>query len=133
MTIKTKTEDTLKIPKKRGRKKKITLDKPQAPKRSVGRPRKSADPKKTLVMSDNEKSFWVTNGKILNSLIALRDALDEMEKEVYLYHVSETHNDFASWVDNVLCDSECASDLHVAKTPKKARAIINKHLKTYEV
>jgi hypothetical protein len=95
----------------------------------------SAKPKnkKPLVLASNEKSFWVTNGAVLNSLLALRDALDEMEKEVYSYHVSKEHNDFANWVDIVLCDQECAAELKRAHTPVKAKTVVTRHLKVYSV
>ncbi|MCA9362222.1 hypothetical protein KC906_02510 [Candidatus Kaiserbacteria bacterium] len=89
--------------------------------------------KKELVYADNQKSFWVTNGQILNSLVALRDALDEMEKEVYSYHAGTAHNDFANWVSDVLCDQACAVDLEKAKTPKSAKTVVVRHLKTYTV
>lgn len=92
-----------------------------------------ASTKKPLVVAPNEKSFWVTNGAVLNSLIALRDALDEMEREVYSYHVSKEHNDFAAWVDAVLCDEKCAKDLAKAADPVKAKTVVVKHLKVYAV
>jgi len=89
--------------------------------------------KKPLVLADNQTSFWVTNGQILNSLVALRDALDAMEKEVYQYHAGEMHNDFANWVSDVLCDASCAADLAKAKTPTKAKTVVKNHLKAYAV
>lgn len=99
-----------------------------------GRPRKiAADAVKPLVFADNQTSFWVSNGQILNSLVALRDALDVMEKEVYHYHAGEAHNDFATWVSSVLCDTECAVELTKAKSPSSAKTVVVKHLKTYSV
>jgi len=89
--------------------------------------------KKSLVLAPNEQSFWVTNGAVLNSLVALRDALDEMEKEVYSYHVSKEHNDFASWVDVVLCDAQCAAELKKAQTPVKAKSVVTRRLKVYSI
>jgi 23S rRNA maturation-related 3'-5' exoribonuclease YhaM len=89
--------------------------------------------KKPLILATNDKSFWVTNGDVLNSLVALRDALDEMEKEVYSYHVSKEHNDFANWVDAVLCDAECATELKQAETPMKAKTVVSRRLKVYSV
>lgn len=87
--------------------------------------------KKALVYADDQQSFWMTDGQILNSLLALRDALAEMEKEVYEYHATGWQNDFAQWVDVVLCDSKCAADLAKAKTPKSARTVVVRHLKFY--
>jgi len=97
-----------------------------------GRPRKVVT-KKELVYADDQKSFWVSDGQVLNSLLALRDALERMEKEVYGYHVGAAHNDFASWVSEVLGDTDCAADLEKAKSPKSARTVVVKHLKVYEV
>ena len=100
-----------------------------APKKTATR----SNAKKPLVVADDQRSFWVQNGRILNSLVTLRDALDEMEKEVYLYHAGEAHNDFSKWVDEVLADSACAVDLSKAKTPKTAKSVVVKHLKFYAV
>jgi len=107
---------------------KKTAKKPQA-KKSV----KAVGEKKPLILASNDKSFWVTNGAVLNSLLALRNALDEMEKEVYSYHVTKEHNDFANWVDVVLCDTECAAELKQAKTPVKAKSVVSRRLKVYSV
>ena len=88
---------------------------------------------KPLVYSSESTSFWVSDGQILNSLIALRDAFDAMEKEVYKYHATGTNNDFANWVEVVLCDGNCAKDLRKAKTQRSAKTAVVKHLKYYVV
>jgi hypothetical protein len=75
----------------------------------------------------------MTDGQVLNSLLALRDALDRMSEEVYSYHVQSDKNDFANWVGAVLCDEGCAKDLEKAKTPKSAKTVVVKHLKYYVV
>jgi hypothetical protein len=123
---KTAPKKTTKAAKKAVKK---TAPKKSATKKTTAKPKK----KKPLVLASNEKSFWVTNGAVLNSLLALRDALDEMEKEVYSYHVSKEHNDFANWVDIVLCDQECAAELKRAHTPVKAKTVVTRHLKVYSV
>ncbi len=89
--------------------------------------------KKTLVVANNQTSFWVKNGQILNSLVALKDSLAEMEKEVYLYHAGGKHNDFSSWIAAVLSDIECAEAIEKAKTPKSAKTVVAKHLKKYHI
>jgi hypothetical protein len=86
----------------------------------------------TLVYAPNEQSFWVTDGQVLNSLLALKEALAEMEKAVYSHHVSAEKNDFADWVEAVLCDMECALELRKAKTPKSAHTVVAKRLKVYQ-
>lgn len=99
---------------------------------STSASKKKAKEKK-LVYADNQRSFWVQNGLVLNSLVALRDALDEMEKEVYMYHTGKAHNDFAQWVSEVLDDHACAVELSKAKTPKSAKTVVVKHLKCYVI
>lgn len=92
-------------------------------------PKKQA--KKALVYADNTTSFWVRDGQILNSLLALRDALALMQKETYVYHAEGDHNDFANWVEVVLCDDACAAELRAAKTPASAKTVVVRHLKYY--
>jgi len=87
--------------------------------------------KKKLVYANDQTSFWVSNGQILNSLVSLRDALQEMENEVYLYHAGGAHNDFANWVATVLNDNKCAIELEKAKTKASAKTVVMRHLKTY--
>ena len=89
--------------------------------------------KKTIVYADNTHSFWVNDGQVLNSLIALQDALLSMQESVFKHHVSKDKHDFADWVDSVLCDSTCAADLRKTKAPTSARTVVVKHLKSYDV
>lgn len=98
--------------------------------------RKKAAPKKTqkdLFVASNEESFWTSHGEVLNSLVALRDALSVMPAEVYSFHAQGDSNDFAVWVDVVLCDSACAASLQKAKNPKTAKSTVAKHLKQYSI
>lgn len=96
-------------------------------------PTKKTETEKTLLYADNDHSFWVKNGQVLNSLIALQEALASMEKEIFAHHVGGEKNDFADWVDSVLCDKICAADLRKTKTSTSARTAIIKHLKSYKL
>ncbi len=113
--------------------KKVSPKKVALPKKKVSTAAKKVTTKKPLVYADNDHSFWVSNGQVLNSLIALQQALANMEKEVFEHHVSDEKHDFADWVEVVLCDGKCASDLRKSKTPDKACGIVDKHLKTYKI
>ena len=88
-------------------------------------------PNKDLVFAADQESFWTTDGQILNSLMALSEALATMDKGVYQFHAEGDRNDFSVWVETVLCDGECAAELAKAKTHKSARTVVNKHLKSY--
>ena len=112
--------------------------KTSAPKKSVATKKSTAKSTakkavKPLVYSSDSTSFWTTNGQILNSLHALKEALEAMPKDVYQYHAGGEHNDFANWVEVVLCDGDCATELRKAKTPTSAKTIVVKHLKYYSV
>ncbi len=89
--------------------------------------------KKTLLIANNQQSFWVNNGQILNSLLALETALGSMTKDTFSYHVAKDRNDFAQWVEYVLVDAACAADLRKAKTVSTAKSAVKKHLKTYQI
>jgi hypothetical protein len=88
---------------------------------------------KQLVHADSHTSFWVNDGQILNSLVALRDAFSKMPKDVYEYHSGTGQDDFANWVESVLMDAECADDLRKVKTSSAAKAVVVKHLKNYSL
>lgn len=110
-----------------------------APKKAAGvakkAPAKKTASKKTaakrLVVASDSESFWVTNGHVLNSLVALEMALESMSKPVYEYHISNTGSDFADWVEAVLMAPDCASALRKAKTAKAAHLVVKKHLKDH--
>ncbi len=94
---------------------------------------KKPAPAKTLVYASNDNSFWVSDGQVLNSLVALQEALSKMQNEVFAYHVKKDRNDFADWVNFVLCDGTCSSDLRKTKTKADASAVVSKHLKSYKI
>ncbi len=86
-----------------------------------------------LVYADNKHSFWVTDGTILNSLVALAGALKDMKSSVYAHHVTGQKNDFADWVELVLSAPDCAKAMRKAKTAKTAHTAVTKCLKLYQV
>ena len=113
---------------------KKTAPKKAAPKKTAKKTTKTTatkKPAKDLLYASDEQSFWVTNGEILNSLVALHDAFDAMPKEVFEFHATGTQNDFSVWVETVLCDADCAAALAKAKTQKSAKSAVGKHLKLY--
>lgn len=86
-----------------------------------------------LVYADNSESFWLSDGQILNNLVALKDALSTMNASVYAHHATAGKNDFAQWVEEVLGDASCAKSLRSAKTPASAKTAVVKHLKNYSI
>lgn len=86
---------------------------------------------KVLICANEKECFWTTDGKVLADLKQLEAALNEMADEVFSYHVNKERNDFADWVETVLNDADCASDLRRAKKPGTARTVVVRHLKLY--
>jgi hypothetical protein len=110
--------------------KKVTAKKVISKKTVIKKKEKEARP---LVYADNARSFWLFDGQVLNSLVALKEALSSMQKDVFSHHVTKEKNDFADWVELVLADVETASLLRKAKTAKTAHASLMKRLKEYDV
>lgn len=120
--------------------KKVVIAKTATPKKvAVKKVAKKATSKiktnalRPLTYAANEKSFWLQDGQVLNSLMALNEALSEMEKSVFSHHVTKEKNDFADWVEQVLNDVDCANALRKAKTPKTAQTVVVKSLRFYQI
>jgi hypothetical protein len=109
--------------------KKAATTKVAAPKKSLAK----ASTKRPLVYSIEATAFWTHDGQILNSLVALRDALAVMPKAVFAYHVENDRHDFAQWVEDVLADGACAAELRRAKTPTAAKTVVVKYLRNYHL
>ncbi|MFA6338655.1 MAG: hypothetical protein WCW87_01170 [Candidatus Paceibacterota bacterium] len=82
--------------------------------------------KKELVFVDDERSFWVNNGPILKNIDDLMIALENINDDQYNHHVSSEKNDFAQWVEIVLCEPEKAKLLRKAGNKKKAVQVLKK-------
>lgn len=124
MPTTTKSQQTAKSPvTKKAVTKKVTAKKPTA----------QAAGLKVMVYASDHESFWTTDGQILNSLLALHEALKTMDKNVYDYHVKAERHDFANWVAAVLGDEMCASDLRSCKTKAAAKTAVARHLKLYSL
>jgi phage-related protein len=93
--------------------------------------KKVSKPTLRLVVASDSQSFWVQDGQVLNSLLALEMALKTMKPAVYAYHTSGDSNHFADWVEVVLGDSECATDLRNATTKTAAHRIVLARTKLY--
>ncbi len=96
-------------------------------------PKKKSTTKKDLTRAQGEQAFWMINGAVLHDLIDLTEALTTMAEEHYIYHAEGDMNDFSLWVEQVLCDEECAKSLLKSKNKKGALAAVKKHLKVYNL
>ena len=73
--------------------------------------RNKEDAHRVLRHVSDEKRFYCHDGKILNNLYELKNALENISHACYIHHVTEEKNDFARWVRDVLGDDKLANDL----------------------
>lgn len=68
-----------------------------------------------------ENVFWCRDGCILHNMKELRDALNTMTDEAYVFHANVEKNDFTNWVRDVIKDEKLAKDLQ--KASDRAQAV----------
>ncbi|MBN1691359.1 MAG: hypothetical protein JW901_10075 [Dehalococcoidia bacterium] len=86
--------------------------------------RNKEDAQRVLRHVSDEKRFYCHDGKILNNVFDLKDALEQTDQACYNHHVNDEKNDFARWVLEVLGDEKLANDLRKAPSQKDAAAIV---------
>jgi hypothetical protein len=86
--------------------------------------RNKADAQRALRHVPDEKRFYCHDGKILNNLYELKNALEKMNHACYIHHVTDEKNDIARWVREVLGDDKLANDLGKATSQKEASIIV---------
>lgn len=72
--------------------------------------------------------FWCNDGTALSSLKDLKNALPAMKKETFAHHVDESKNDFSSWINDVVGDTELAGKLKGMKDKHKIAKEIKKRV-----
>lgn len=89
--------------------------------------------KKNLFYAPDVWCFWVSDGRILRSLVDLRDGLKEMSDEVFKNHVNKEKNDFAKWIEDILGESVFAKKMRTMKTRLTALRTVESELKKYQI
>ena len=76
-----------------------------------------------------EKQFYVQNGPVLESGIALKKALEQKEisKEAFDFHIK--NGDFTKWVDQVLLEPVLAKKIGKLKSQSGILKKIKEHIK----
>lgn len=78
------------------------------------------------------KAFWAVDGHVFHNVLEMKNALDEMTNETYVYHANREKNDFAKWVREIAHDEDLARELERAKTRSAAFRAVSERLKDYE-
>lgn len=76
-----------------------------------------------------ENVFYVSDGRTIQDLRELAEALEEMADHVFSHHVNDDRHDFANWVHEVLQERALAEQLRVAhKHPDSHQRVIYRHI-----
>jgi len=89
---------------------------------------KAEEARRLLSDVDSQKAFWLYGGKVLRNLNDLSDALKSMTEETFKYHVNKEKNDFANWINDVICDIDLAKDLRKLKTREVISKVVEKRV-----
>ncbi len=52
--------------------------------------------------------FFAKNGEIIRGVSELKDALEKMDDFTFFYHVTDSKNDFADWIENIYKNDQLA-------------------------
>jgi hypothetical protein len=72
--------------------------------------------------------FILCNGKPIKNIKELADMIENMEDNVFNYHVKPDHNDFSAWIKDIFKDVELAEKLKAAKDKKHFQLVLYKHI-----
>ena len=86
------------------------------------------DKKHIFGSSPAEKRFMVANGRLLNDLKDLAEALEEMGEDTYYHHVNDARNDFSNWIGEVLKEKDLAEKMGGIRSRIEAKACVLKHI-----
>lgn len=75
-----------------------------------------------------ELNFVMTDGRRLKNIFELIDVLDNMNDDMFKYHVNEKNNDFSNWIEGVLEEKDLAKKIKNLSTRIETQNTLLKHL-----
>ena len=84
--------------------------------------------KKPLKDAPEAKVFWLKDGRKLYNLKDLLLTLENMDEEVFRFHVNPRKNDFIRWIKEVLGDKKLARKLRWTTTRQTTIKKLREHL-----
>ena len=79
----------------------------------------------------SDKWFYFVGGKTARTLEELRDSLEQISNEEFVFHVNGAKNDFANWIEGVFNQRDLARELRHVMERKDTIQIINRHIKEH--
>jgi alpha-amylase len=77
---------------------------------------------------NQEKCFWLNDGRTISDMQELYQALKDMSSETFTHHVTDDKNDFSSWIKHVFKDEKLSQKLHSLKDKNKMALAIRSRL-----
>jgi hypothetical protein len=102
---------------------------PQSHKKSYGAE------KANLILEDMvvpEEFFLTADGQSIRSIWELQDFLGRTDDETFSAHVNEERNDIATWVDDILYDTELAKTLERVMEKREMAKHVKKRIRSLE-
>lgn len=75
-----------------------------------------------------QHAFWILGGKSIKNIIELARELKQMTPDTFTHHVNDEKNDFASWVEYCVKDSQLATLLRTTKNRERMAAIVERRI-----
>ena len=84
--------------------------------------------KKTIGKSPEKYSFYLQDGRKLQSIYELIDELETMTEENFKRYVTETENHFANWINDVFGEKTLADEIRRVHDKMETQKALLKHL-----
>lgn len=78
---------------------------------------------------NSDEYFYLSDGRAIKSLKQLSSMLSSMHNDVFSYHVNESKNDFANWIEHVIMDDTLANRIRHVSDKDKMHRIINEYIR----
>jgi len=76
----------------------------------------------------SDQVFWLANGKIIKNILELARELPQLTQDAFAQHVNEEKNDFATWVEYSVKDSNLATLLRTTQDQFRMAAIVERRI-----
>jgi len=75
-----------------------------------------------------ELHFVLSDGRRVKNIFELIDTLDNMNDEIFRFHVGDQNNDFSNWLSDVFDEKQLANKLKRMTSKIEAQNVLLKHL-----
>ena len=75
-----------------------------------------------------EVAFYLIDGRRLDTLLHVVDALETMSEDIFRHHVNDMRNDFATWINDVYNEKELADMLKNCFDRRSTQVTILRHM-----